>query len=83
MNSPLVRIPAAARNYGLLHPNSKRLIRLIQYLLNLEIIHDKSALLERPKLVCASCGATMKIIRTRIYPEPGHRIKAGVLSQVM
>jgi len=72
-----------ARNYGLLHPNSKRLIRLIQYLLNLEIIHDKSALPERPKLVCASCGAAMKIIQTRIYPKPGHRIKAGVLSPVM
>jgi hypothetical protein len=72
-----------ARNYGLLHPNSKRLIRLVQYLLNLEIRHDKSTLVERPKLVCACCGAAMKIIRTRIYPEPGHRIKAGVTAQVM
>jgi len=72
-----------ARNYGLLHPNSKRLIRLIQYLLNLQISRRKSALIERPKLICSCCGAAMKIIRTRIYPQPGHRIKTGVVAPVM
>ncbi len=72
-----------ARNYGLLHPNSKRLIRLIQYLLNLEICRDKSALIERPKLLCSCCGASMKIIRTRIYPRPGHCLKQGAAAPVM
>jgi hypothetical protein len=72
-----------ARNYGLLHPNSKRLIRLIQYRLNLEFTRNKAKLIERPKLVCTCCGSAMKIVRTRIYPEPGHRIKAGAASQVM
>lgn len=72
-----------ARNYGFLHPNSKRLIRLIQYLLNLDISRYKSALIERPKLICSCCGAAMKIIRTRIYPGLGHHIKAAEASPVM
>ncbi len=72
-----------ARNYGLLHPNSKRLIRLVQYLLNLEISRNKATVTERPKLVCSCCGAAMKIIRTRIYPQPGHLIKTGVATPVM
>jgi hypothetical protein len=72
-----------ARNYGLLHPNSKRLIQLIQYLLNLEISRDKSALIERPKILCACCGAEMKIIRTRIYTVPDHRLDEGVVAPVM
>jgi hypothetical protein len=58
-----------ARNYGFLHSSSKR---LIQYLLNLEVSRDHCALIERPKIRCACCGAAMKIIRTRIYPVPDH-----------
>lgn len=61
-----------ARNYGFLHPNSKRLIQLIQYLLNLDPNRGKACIRQRPKLICRCCGATLKIIRTRIYPEPGH-----------
>ena len=72
-----------ARNYGLLHPNSKQLIRLIQYLLNLPFNRDQSLATVRPKLVCSCCGAAMRIIRTRIYPQPEFRIKAGVALQVM
>jgi hypothetical protein len=72
-----------ARNYGLLHPNSKRLIRLIQYLLNLWVGPNKPSVNERAKLICSCCGAAMKIIRTRIYPQPGCRTKAGVASPVM
>lgn len=67
-----------ARNYGFLHPNSKRLIQLIQYLLNLDPNRVMAGIRVRPKLICSCCGATMKIIRTRIYPEPGCKIKAGV-----
>jgi len=66
-----------ARNYGFLHPNSKRLIQLIQYLLNLAITCKKAWMRTRPKLTCRCCGAAMKIIRTRIYPELHYKIKAG------
>ena len=72
-----------ARNYGLLHPNSKRLILLVQYLLNRWIGPNKLSLNERPKLICPCCGTAMKIIRTRIYPQPLCRTKAGVASPVM
>lgn len=72
-----------ARNYGFLHPNSKRLIRLIQYLLNLDLSRDHAAIPERPTLRCPCCGAAMKIIRTRLYPQPGLPINTGVLSPVM
>jgi hypothetical protein len=72
-----------ARNYGLLHPNSKRLIQLTQYLLNLWVGPNKPALNERPKLICPCCGAVMKIIRTRIYPQPLCCTNAGVASPVM
>jgi hypothetical protein len=67
-----------ARNYGFLHPNSKRLIQLIQYLLNLDPKRGTAWMRERPKLICPCCGATMKIIRTRIYPLPVCKIKQGV-----
>jgi hypothetical protein len=59
------------------------LISLIQYLLNLEISRYSSALIERPKLLCDCCGAAMKIVRTRIYPLPGHRLKDGAGAPVM
>jgi hypothetical protein len=72
-----------ARNYGFLHPNSKRLIRLIQYLLNLDLKRAQGIVRERPKLICTCCGAPMKIIRTRIVPEPGHRLKDNVESLAM
>lgn len=69
-----------ARNYGFLHSNSKR---LIQYLLNLEVSRDHSALIERPKILCTCCGAAMKIIRTRIYPVPDHRLDEEGVAPVM
>jgi hypothetical protein len=72
-----------ARNYGFLHPNSKRLILLIQYLLNLDLKRAQRVVRERPKLICTCCGAPMKIIRTRIVPEPGHRLRDGVESLAM
>jgi hypothetical protein len=62
-----------ARNYGFLHPNSKRLISLIQYLLNLDPHRAQLLFRERPKLICTCCGAPMIILRTRIVSEPGHR----------
>ncbi len=67
-----------ARNYGFLHPNSKRLILLIQYLLNIDPNRGVAWMRDRPKLICRCCGGTMKIIRTRIYPVPGCKIKEGV-----
>lgn len=57
-----------ARNHGFLHPNSKRLIALLQLL----VFRSPSAAaqpLQRPALVCRCCGAPMTILRRRIPPE--------------
>jgi hypothetical protein len=72
-----------ARNYSLLLPNSKRLIQLIQYLINLYFIRNQTSTTVRRKWVCSCCGAAMRIIRPRIYPQLGYRIKAGLASPVM
>lgn len=63
-----------ARNYGFLHPNSKRLIALLRLLVfrscgkaPVEVAHTTKS--ERPKLLCRCCGAAMAIVRRRILPE--------------
>ena len=57
-----------ARNFGFLHPNSKRLIQLLQYLLKLNPDRTLIWVRKRPTLTCPCCGAQMKILKTRIPP---------------
>lgn len=62
-----------ARNYGFLHPNSKRLIALLRLLVFKPCVKypTESASVtktERPKLLCRHCGAVMAIVRRRILP---------------
>ena len=68
-----------ARNYGFLHPNSKRLMALLQLLvfkprakvvtaLALDDQAVKASPTERPKLLCRCCGAVMRIVQRRILP---------------
>ena len=63
------------RDYGFLHPCSKKLIRFLQLILNMspfKIFHQKK---ERPKIICPVCGAKMRIIKTRILqPDVGEAI---------
>jgi hypothetical protein len=56
------------RNFGFLHPNSKRLIALLQYLTGIN--HNKALawVRERPKIKCKCCGGIMRIIKTMIPP---------------
>lgn len=62
-----------ARNYGFLHPNSKRLIALLR-LLVFKLFSKACANLapatktEPPKLLCRCCGSVMVIVRRRILP---------------
>jgi len=53
------------RNFGFLHPNSQRAIRLLQWLFGLD---PKRPLVSRPRpqLTCPACGAAMIIVRTRL-----------------
>ena len=57
-----------ARNFGFLHPNSKRLIGLLQVLLGVNPNRALAWLRKRPSLKCRCCGGAMSIIKTRIPP---------------
>ncbi len=57
-----------ARNFGFLHPNSKRLILLLQLLLRLDPNRALAWVKKRPQWVCSCCGAKMKILQTRLPP---------------
>lgn len=62
-----------ARNYGFLHPNSKRLIALLRLLVfkpcgKAPTEQTPTTQIERPKLLCRCCGAAMVIVRRRILP---------------
>jgi len=69
-----------ARNYGFLHPNSKRLIALLRLLVfrpcgKAPATTAQTTQTDRPKLLCRCCGAVMAIVRRRmlpvIVPPPG------------
>ena len=57
-----------ARNFGFLHPNSKRLILLLQLLLKLDPNRALAWMKKRPQWLCARCGAKMIIIETQLPP---------------
>ncbi|MBL3619744.1 MAG: transposase, partial [gamma proteobacterium endosymbiont of Lamellibrachia anaximandri] len=67
-----------ARNFGFLHPNSKRLIQLVQYLLNLRPISVSEIQIKRPRLRCKCCGSVMQILATQIFPSGRYKVKDGV-----
>jgi hypothetical protein len=59
-----------ARNYGFLHPNCKKVIQMLHYVLkwNLEKIQNfiKKYIKKRPKIKCEKCGGDMNIVCTRL-----------------
>ncbi len=62
-----------SRNYGFLHPNSKRLIALLRLLVfrlcsKAPTESAPATQTERPKLLCRCCGAVMEIVRRRMLP---------------
>jgi len=57
-----------ARNFGFLHPNSKRVIRLIQLILRVDPNRALAWMKKRPQWICPTCGAKMRIIETRLPP---------------
>ncbi len=58
-----------APNFGFLHPNSKRSIATLQFLLGLQRSPTPTRRKPRPALRCSCCGAQMIIVRTGI-PRP-------------
>ena len=60
-----------ARNFGFLHPNSKKLIQLLHYVLKLNTGWAQTLIKQRPTMACRCCGGEMRIVRTRIpLPHP-------------
>ncbi len=57
-----------ARDYGLLHPNSKTLIQLLHYRLKFKAKQWLKKIKPRPAMRCSCCGAMMRVVRTRISP---------------
>jgi len=55
-----------ARNYGFLHPNSKRGIKLIHRLLKFDPAKLLATLKPRPQVTCQCCGGAMRVGRRRI-----------------
>lgn len=62
-----------ARNFGFLHPNSKRLIALLHLLLKFAPPPASTWVKERAPMLCPCCKAAMRIVKTRIPPA----IKGG------
>jgi hypothetical protein len=62
-----------ARNFGFLHPNSKRLIAVLQYLVGFDPKRVLAGLKKRPPLRCPCCGGEMTIVKTRL-PAPRRRL---------
>lgn len=57
-----------ARNFGFLHPNSKRLIQVLQLLFGIDPNQGLAWRKERPAIICPCCNGEMKIVRCGIRP---------------
>jgi hypothetical protein len=55
-----------AREYGFLHPNSKTLIKILQWVFRLNPNNWIAKLKPRKQMVCECCGALMKVVVTRL-----------------
>ncbi len=55
------------RNYGFLHPNSKNIIKILQWILRMDTFYGEEVEVKpRKKMVCSCCGASMQIVKTKL-----------------
>ena len=59
-----------ARNFGFLHPNSKRLIALLHWVLKVVPSAVQAWVKPRATLRCPCCGESMQIVRRRMCMCP-------------
>jgi hypothetical protein len=57
------------RNFGFLHPNSKRLVAVLQSLFASDPRRASTWIKPRPRLACPCCGGDMMILGMRIIPS--------------
>lgn len=55
------------RNFGFLHPNSKRMIQVLQIICKLDPNRALAWIKKRPQPICKCCGGIMAIVATRIH----------------
>jgi hypothetical protein len=55
-----------ARDYGFLHHNSKKLIKILQWMFRLNPQNLIGKIKPRKRMICSCCGAFMKIVETRL-----------------
>ena len=73
-----------ARNFGFLHPNSKRLIVLLHLVLKVAANPVQVWVKPRPTLSCPCCGQAMRIVRRRMCTavpgrEPDETLTGGAV----
>ena len=68
-----------ARDFGFLHPNSKRLITVLQYLKGFDPQRLLARIKPRPGIACPCCGAPMRIVKTRLKPRRKQRTEQAAI----
>jgi len=58
------------RNYGFLHPNSKTLIKILQWVFRLNPARWLAKIVQRKKMLCSCCGGLMDIVKTQLPNQP-------------
>ena len=71
-----------ARNFGFLHPNSKRLIALLHLVFTLAPSTAQVWVKPRPTLRCPCCGQAMQIVQRRMPPPVPSRAPGESLAGV-
>ncbi len=71
-----------ARNFGFLHPNSKRLIALLHLVLKVVPPSVQAWVKPRPTLRCPCCGEAMQIVRRRMAAPTSERAPHETLTGV-
>ncbi|MEO6320398.1 MAG: transposase [Polaromonas sp.] len=71
-----------ARNFGFLHPNSKRLIALLHLVLKVVPPSVQAWVKPRPTLRCPCCGEAMQIVRRRMAAPTSERAPDETLTGV-
>ncbi|MCD4654967.1 transposase, partial [bacterium] len=66
-----------ARNYGFLHPCSKKMIKLLQLILNFRPVLMYKNIRKRSHIICKSCGAKMLFLRTMLTMTDVQQIVFG------
>ena len=72
-----------ARNFGFLHPNCKRLIALLHWLLRVVPPAPATWFKARAPILCPYCGAPMKIVQTKLRTASGKTVPPPIATALV